>query len=112
MLAEEPVIADITSEPVPTGGDLNVQRALEVFNAGEHPRRVAGVARSLGAPSVTVRSLAESPSTVVAIVIAWELSWYRYEVDLGNEAAGASVVAQGTDLAAPASEDRSARCVS
>ncbi len=108
VLAEEPVIADITSEPVPTGGDLNVQRALEVFNAGEHPRRVAGVARSLGAPSVTVRSLAESPSTVVAIVIAWELSWYRYEVDLGNEAAGASVVAQGTDLGELASEDRSA----
>ena len=27
-----------------------VERALAVFNAGEHPRRVAGVARSLGAP--------------------------------------------------------------
>jgi len=87
------------------GDDVKAQRALEVFNAGEHPRRVAGVARSLGAPSVAVRPLAESSSTV-AIVVAWELSWYRYEVDLGHEAAGASVVAQGTELGELAAEDR------
>ena len=71
-----------------TAGELKVERALEVFNAGEHPRRVAGVARSLGEPSVAVRPLADSGS-VVSIVVAWELSWYRYEVDLGDEAAGA-----------------------
>jgi hypothetical protein len=80
-------------------------RSLEVFNAGEHPRRVAGVARSLGAPSVSVRPLAESGSEV-AIVVAWELCWYRYEVDLGDEAAGASVTAQGTELDELAAEDR------
>jgi hypothetical protein len=88
-----------------TGGDVKTVRALEVFNASEHPRRVAGVARSLGAPSVTVRPLAEAGSTV-AIVVAWELSWYRYEVDLGDEAAGASVVAQGTELSELTAEDR------
>jgi hypothetical protein len=88
-----------------TGGEVKIVRALEVFNAGEHPRRVAGVARSLGAPSVNVRPLAASGSTV-AIVVAWELSWYRYEVDLGDEAAGANVVAQGTELSELAPEDR------
>jgi hypothetical protein len=91
-------------EPL-TGGEVKTARALEVFNAGEHPRRIAGVARSLGAPSVIVRPLEESGSTV-AIVVAWELSWYRYEVDLGDEAAGASVVAQGTELSELAAEDR------
>lgn len=89
-------------------GDVKAQRAIEVFNTGEHPRRVAGVARSLGAPSVAVSPLAESGSTVVAIVVAWELSWYRYEVDLGDEAAGASVVAQGTELSELAAEDLAA----
>jgi hypothetical protein len=83
--------------PVLTAGELKVERALEVFNAGEHPRRVAGVARSLGEPSVAARPLADSGS-VVSIVIAWELSWYRYEVDLGDESAGATVTAQGTEL--------------
>jgi hypothetical protein len=91
--------------PALTAGELKVERALEVFNAGEHPRRVAGVARSLGNPSVAARPLAESGS-VVSIVVAWELSWYRYEVDLGDEAAGAMVAAQGTELGELAQEDR------
>ncbi len=88
-----------------TGGEVKVERALSVFNGGEHPRRVAGVARSLGEPSVTVRALADSGS-VVSIVVAWELSWYRYEVDLGDEAAGARVTAQGTELGELAEQDR------
>jgi len=78
--------------------------STQALTAGEHPRRVAGVARSLGEPSVAVRPLAESGS-VVSIVVAWELSWYRYEVDLGDEAAGAKVVAQGTELGELARED-------
>jgi hypothetical protein len=88
-----------------TSGELKVARALEVFNAGEQPRRVAGVARSLGAPAVTVRPLEESGSTV-AIVVAWELCWYRYEVDLGDEASGPQLVAQGMELDELPEEDR------
>jgi hypothetical protein len=88
-----------------TSGDLKMERALEVFNAGDPPRRVAGVSRSLGAPSVTVRPLEESGSTV-AIVVAWELCWYRYEVDLGDEAAGPLLVAQGLELDELPEEDR------
>jgi hypothetical protein len=96
---------DSAPPPTLTAGELKVERALEVFNAGEHPRRVAGVARSLGEPSVAARPLAESGS-VVSIVVAWELSWYRYEVDLGDEAAGAMVAAQGTELGELAEEDQ------
>jgi hypothetical protein len=99
-------ISVASDEPaVLTGGDLKVERALEVFNAGEHPRRVAGVARSLGAPEVSVRPVEESGGQV-AIVVAWELCWYHYEVDLGEEAAGARVVAQGTELGELAEVDR------
>jgi hypothetical protein len=88
-----------------TSGELKVARALDVFNMGEQPRRVAGVARSLGDPSVTVRALEESGSTVT-IVVAWELCWYRYEVDLGDEAAGTQLVAQGMELHELPDEDR------
>jgi hypothetical protein len=93
-----------------TSGELKVARALEVFNAGEQPRRVAGVARSLGSPTVTVRPLEESGSTV-AIVVAWELCWYRYEIDLGDEAAGSRLVAQGMELEELPAEDRLANAV-
>jgi hypothetical protein len=90
---------------VPTNADLKVARALDLFNASEHPRTVAGVARSLGEPIVTVRPSATEGS-VVSIVVGWELSWYRYEVDLGNEAAGVRVVAKGDELTELEPEDQ------
>jgi hypothetical protein len=82
---------------VPTNADFKAARALEVFNASEHPRRMAGVARSLGLPEVTARPITPD-STVMTIVVAWELCWYRYEVDLGDERSGARLVSQGAEL--------------
>ena len=92
------------SQPA-SSGELKQLRAIEVFNAGEQPRRIAGVARSLGAPEVTVRLAEDSPSKV-AIVVAWELCWYRYEVDLGEEVAGAQLVGQGMELHELPAQDR------
>jgi hypothetical protein len=82
---------------VPTNADLKMQRALDVFNASDHTRTVGGVARSLGAPEVCVRPLPERPA-VVSITVMWELSWYRYEVDLSDEAGGVRRDAQGDEL--------------
>ena len=82
---------------VPTNADLKMSRALELFNASDHPRKVAAVARSLGRPIVAVRPSATEGS-VVAITVAWELSWYRYELDLADEAAGVRIIGQGTHL--------------
>ncbi len=85
---------------VPTNADLKMERALEVFNASDHTRTVGGVARSLGAPAVSVRPLAERPS-VVAITVMWELSWYRYEVDLSDEAGGGGGLREVRDRRRP-----------
>jgi hypothetical protein len=82
---------------VPTNADMKRARAVEVFNASEHRRTVAGVARSLGAPFVVVRP-SETERSIVSIVAGWELCWYRYEVDLADEAAGVRVAAQGDEL--------------
>jgi hypothetical protein len=82
---------------VPTNAELKVERALEVFNASEHTRTVGGIARSLGAPAVSARPLADRPS-VVGIAVMWELSWYRFEIDLSDEAGGVRQVAQGAEL--------------
>ncbi len=82
-----------------------VQRALEVFNAGEQPRRIAGVARSLGAPCVKAAPV-EAPGETVAIVVAWELCWYRYEIDLRDCTAGTRLAAEGMELAELPQEDR------
>jgi len=95
--------------PPPRAGGL-LDGAIEIFNAGEHPRRIAGVARSLGVPSVSVRPDKDF-GTLVSIVIAWELCWYRYGVDVEDREAGARVLAQGTELSELEREERLANAV-
>lgn len=97
-----PTLSELPRRPrhvraVPTNADLKMQRALEVFNASDHTRTVGGVSRSLGAPVVCVRSMPDRPS-VVGITVMWELSWYRYEIDLSDEAGGVRRAAQGDEL--------------
>jgi hypothetical protein len=90
---------------VPTNAELKMQRALDVFNASDHTRTVGGVARSLGAPAVCVRPRTDRPA-VVAITVMWELSWYRFEVDLSDEAGGVRRDAQGDELSELVPEER------
>jgi hypothetical protein len=97
-------------ETAPVVGAGRAERAIAVFNAGGHPRRVAGVARSLGAPEVSVRPDKDIHS-LVSIVVAWELCWYRYQVDIEDEGAEAMVLAQGTELEELPREDRRANAV-
>jgi hypothetical protein len=102
VAAEQPVADHTLYESrsvrgVPTNAELKVARAMELFNQSQQVRTVAGVARSLGAPIVSARP-SRTEGSVVTIVVAWELSWYRFEVDLGNEAAGVRVAAQGSEL--------------
>jgi hypothetical protein len=94
--------------PAANQTDVNVERALAVFNVGEHPRRLAGVARALGAPTVRATQL---QSANVTIVVAWELCWYRYEIDPGDETRGAWLAAEGMELEELAEEDRIANAV-
>jgi hypothetical protein len=82
---------------IPTNAEHRIAFAIEAFNASEHPRTVAGVARSLGLPIVSVRPVDDHPS-VVQLVIAWELCWYRYEFDLADEAGGVRLGGQGQEL--------------
>ena len=82
---------------IPTNAQMKVERAVDVFNGSEHTRTVAGISRSLGEPWVNVTPSGEVPSEV-AIVVAWELSWYHYRVDLGAEHDPVTLVAKGHEL--------------
>ena len=82
---------------VPTAAEHKVASAIELFNASEHKRTVAGIARSLGPPVVAVVPSVSSAS-VVSLIASWELCWYRYEVDLSDDQPSVRVVAQGAEL--------------
>jgi hypothetical protein len=103
------VAFDGTDQTAPAAVDASARplhEALAVFNAGEYPRRVASLTRSLGAPEVSVRA-GEAVASSIVIVIAWELCWYTYEVDLDDmQGAQAQAIAQGTELSELGQQDR------
>lgn len=102
--------AELPAEPrqvraVPTSAEQRNINAIERFNRSEHPRTVAGVARSLGAPVVVVRP-AEEQGSLVTVVVSWELCWYRYEIELSDGGAAVRVAGQGYELSEIPVEDR------
>jgi hypothetical protein len=60
------------------------ERAIARFNGSDAGRTAAGLTRTLGAPSVSVGDLAGAEE-VVRVTVAWELTWYQWGVDLGDE---------------------------
>jgi hypothetical protein len=82
---------------VPTTTEAKVERALDLFNGSDHQRTIAGLARTLGTPFVGVRPDVEHQS-MVSLVVAWELSWYRYRVDLGDEGDPVMMLEKGEEI--------------
>jgi hypothetical protein len=95
---------------VPTSVEQKVASAIDLFNGSEHCKTVAGVARSLGAPTVSVRPSGERAS-LVNVVVSWELCWYRYEVDLSDDQPSVRVGGQGYELDELPTEDREPNAV-
>lgn len=85
-------------QAIPTNAEMKGVRAIEIFNISVQPRMIAGLSKTLGAPLVSVQP-SETEGSIVSVVIAWDLSWYRFEIDLADEAAGPRLVAQGPELA-------------
>jgi hypothetical protein len=82
---------------VPTNSQVKIERALEMFNGSEHTRTISGIARTLGLPWVSAIPSTEAPSEV-EVVVAWELSWYRYRIDLGDERDPVTVLDKGQEI--------------
>jgi hypothetical protein len=70
----EPILRRL-SEP-----EQAMVEAAELFNASDHRRAVAGIARSLGSPQVSIVSSRSRVTGELVITIVWELSWYQYRV--------------------------------
>jgi hypothetical protein len=82
---------------VPTTIEGKVERAIDLFNGSDHQRTIAGLARTLGTPYVSARPDTDQ-SAQVTVVVAWELSWYRYRVDLGDEADPVMMLDKGEEI--------------
>ena len=76
-VAPEPILRRL-SEP-----ELAMVEAADLFNASAYRRTVGGIAKSLGAPRVSIVPLSGVKSELV-VTVAWEISWYQYRVSLDS----------------------------
>jgi predicted Fe-S protein YdhL (DUF1289 family) len=82
---------------VPTTAEAKVDRALDLFNGSDHQNTVAGLARTLGPAWVSAQP-DPTQASAVTVLVAWEISWYRYRVDLGDEADPVVMLDKGEEL--------------
>jgi hypothetical protein len=96
---DDPAAAGMRSEPARDDSSAlsPFERAVARFNAGEAGRTVAGLVRTLGPPLVSVGASAGTPNEV-RITVAWELSWYQWGVDLGDELRPVFQLDKGAEL--------------
>jgi hypothetical protein len=64
--------------------ELAMVEAADLFNASQYRRTVAGIAKSLGEPRVSVVTLSGVNAEVV-VTVAWDISWYQYRVSPESE---------------------------
>ena len=72
-VASEPILRRLSDE------EIALVEAAELFNQSPYRRTIAGVARSLGSPKVSIVPLSGVNAETV-ITIAWEITWYQYRV--------------------------------
>lgn len=85
-------------EQIYDGEDLTpFERAAARFNASEAGRTVCGLVRTLGDPRVSVGALAGAGDEA-RVTVAWELTWYQWRVDLGEELRGVQELARGREI--------------
>jgi hypothetical protein len=70
--------------PVDASAPSPFERAVARFNSSDAGRTAAGLTRTLGQPFASIGAAAGKPGEV-RITVAWELSWYQWGVDIGDE---------------------------
>jgi hypothetical protein len=69
----EPVLRRLSDD------EIALVECAEVFNQSQFRRTIAGVAKSLGEPRVSILQLPGANSESV-VTFAWEITWYQYRV--------------------------------
>ena len=93
----QPATMAAPSKPRPRRGpEALMRRAVQRFNGSDEPRKVAGLIRSLGEPRVAVRP--DASRQLALVTVAWELSWYQWEVSGDGEGEPVREVAKGDEV--------------
>ena len=63
--------------------ELAIVEAADIFNGSTYRRTLAGIAKSLGSPTISIVPLSGINSDLVVTVV-WDISWYQYRVMPGS----------------------------
>jgi hypothetical protein len=86
------------------GPEALVRRGVQRFNDSEETRKVAGLIRSLGEPRAAVRG--DASRQLALVTVAWELSWYQWEVASDGDGVPVREVAKGDEVTELAKGER------
>jgi hypothetical protein len=81
-----------------------MRRAIELFNGSDERRKVAGLIRSLGEPRAAVR--ADAGRQMALVTVAWEISWYQWEVSGNGHSEPVREVAKGDEVSELAEDEQ------
>ena len=98
--AREEESEPVVSEPIlrRLGDDeIALVEAAELFNATQFRRTIAGVAKALGEPQVSIVPLSGVNAEMV-LTFAWDISWYQYRVS-PESAQPVRIAERGQDIA-------------
>jgi hypothetical protein len=82
LAPRRPQTPPVVSEPILrrlSDSELAVVEAADLYNASDHRRSVAGIAKSLGEPRASIFRLPGVNQELV-VTVAWDISWYQYRV--------------------------------
>lgn len=77
---------------------------MQRFNGSDETRKVAGLIRSLGEPRAAVR--ADAGRQIALVTVAWELSWYQWEVPADGDGVPVREIAKGDEVNELAEDER------
>ncbi len=101
----EPAGEAASKQPRPRRGpEALVRRGVQRFNDSEETRKVAGLIRSLGEPRAAVRG--DASRQLALVTVAWELSWYQWEVASDGDGVPVREVAKGDEVTELAEGER------
>ena len=90
-VVSEPILRRLSDE------ELTLVEAADLFNQSDFRRTVAGVAKSLGEPKVSIVPLPGVNAETV-LTFAWDITWYQYRVT-PEAAQPVRIADRGHDLA-------------
>ena len=111
LTPSRPVATRRSGPSLPKQVGLEIRKSLST-RSGRLMAAAAAVMPAAGVViAIALNHKPPSAAEMLSVVVGWELSWYRFEIDLADEAAGVRRTGQGAELAELDEADRSPNAV-